>query len=539
MKRIIVIFIMAFLLLSSIVQASEVFLLLVTDKGGKVYRMKTDNPVRRPLGYFFVCDDTEAFYIDNFKDFRMLNCNPNDSFFKCDNSIFRQINDSEIKSKMNLIHNDQRELVKNGSLAMPVFCPENYPFSAGLGVPVKPEIALTSIYKTAFAIKENKQWYRIPNGSWYRSWFKAKNNEDGYLIYNDEWRDRPLKLVESFWRGELPGKAVEREVLQLSSKSLFRSVVSENLEILPQYSSEFIVASVQDKFSSFFKSGKSFDKGELLLYSYKGNKPGQFEIVGGDNNKYVKGFESLSKKKRFAAIGHRKLFAIGSDILKNWLYETGIDNKKAECTLACFKEEPKGNSIFVAVYSEPESTIFRFRYNENLNVLSPNVNRIELDLKPEAMCFDKDGNLLIAATEKDEVKFFKNVEPGYEVETTYFDSKESLGEFSEEHNSYVKVNIPEALDGAFIFSQGYHNNLYLIDKNSSKLRLLHSINLNKNYFCREFTIYNASENILTMNYDELMKAVKKPGNYLSELKTEVPDFPDQFKKPEKVFIATF
>jgi len=68
---------------------------------------------------------------------------------------------------------------------------------------------------------------------------------------------------------------------------------------------------------------------------------------------------------------------------------------------------------------------------------------------------------------------------------------------------------------------------------------LHSINLKKNYFCREFTLYNASDKVLNMDYAELMKVARKAGNYLSEIKTEVPDFPDQHKKPEKVFIATF
>jgi hypothetical protein len=42
-----------------------------------------------------------------------------------------------------------------------------------------------------------------------------------------------------------------------------------------------------------------------------------------------------------------------------------------------------------------------------------------------------------------------------------------------------------------------------------------------------------------MDYAELFKTAQEPGNYLSEIKTEVPDFPDQFKKPEKVFIATY
>ncbi|MGM0599826.1 MAG: hypothetical protein ACQETH_08440 [Candidatus Rifleibacteriota bacterium] len=538
MKRTIVVFITGFLLVTSFAHASEVFLMLVNKNKGKVYRMKTDNQVRRPLGYFFACDAADDFYIDNFKDFRMLRCEQTEFSNKCESSIFRQVNDSEIKNKKLLIHNDQRNQLIEGSLAMPVFCHRSYPLGAGPGVPVKAEIALNSIAENILQTIDNKQWYRIPNGSWYRTWLKPQHNEDGYLVYYDEWREQPLEIKESFWRGEFPGKAVERGVFELSSKSLFRIAVNENLQINPQFPSKFTVARTNERFSSFFKPGKNLNKGELLLYSWEKNEPGKFEVIGSDDN-FSKAFESISSHKRFAAIGHKKIFVIGSDILKKWLYEAGIDNEKAESTLACFKEGADGKSVLVAVYSEPDSTLFKFRYNEELNVLDPNVVSIKLDLKPDAISFDKNANLLVAAVEENEVEFFKNVQPGYEVETTYFNSEVPLGKFSEEKNAYVDVNIPEALDGGFIFSQGYHENLYLVDKNTSKFSLLHSINLKKNYFCREFTLYNASEKVLGMDYEELMKVARKSGNYLSEIKTEVPDFPDQFKKPEKVFIATF
>jgi hypothetical protein len=538
MKRTIVVFIAGFLFIASIAHASEAFLMLINDNTGKVYRMKTDNQVRKPLGYFFACDTAEAFYIDNFKDFRMLHCRRKKSFSKCEDSIFRQVNNSEIENEKLLIHDDQRKELLDASLALPVFTHKSYPLSAGPGIPAKAEIALKSVSKDTLDIVENKSWYRIPNGAWYRTWSESSNKDDGYLIYHDEWRKQDIMLVESFWRGEFPGKATEREVLEIPSKSLFRAVVNEDLTINPGFASEFVVSDYGKNFSTFFKPGKGYNKGELLLYTWENKQPGNFKIVGSDSN-YNRAFESMSSNKRFAAIGHKKALVMGSDILKNWLFEAGMDNIKSECTLACFKEEADGKSVLVAVYSKPDSAIFKFRYNEALNVVDPNVVKIKFNIEANALSFDRDSNLLVAALKKDEVKFFTNVQPGYEVETTYFNSEQPLGKFSEEKNAYVDVKIPQALDGGFIFSQGYHQNLYLIDKRNSKLNLLHSINLKKNYFYREFTIYDASGDILYMDYAELFKTAQEPGNYLSEIKTEVPDFPDQFKKPEKVFIATY
>jgi len=308
--------------------------------------------------------------------------------------------------------------------------PNNISMSSGLGVPAKAETAINSIAENVLHVRKNKKWYRIPNGSWYRTWVKAEHNDDCYLIYYDEWREQPLQIAESFWRGEFPGKAVEREVMKLDSKSLFRIAVNENLQINPQFPAEFKAASSKERLSSFFKPGKGYDKGKLLLYSWKKNEPGKLEVPGNDDN-FSKAFESNSSSKRFAAIGHKKVFVIGSDILKKWLFEAGINNAETECTLACFKNVSDGKSVLIAVYSEPDSILFKFRYNEELNVLDPNVTSLKLDLKPDAICFDENANLLIAAVEKDEVKFFKNVQPGYEVETTYFNAEEPLGKFSE------------------------------------------------------------------------------------------------------------
>jgi hypothetical protein len=522
--------------------ASEVFLYLGFEDNARVFRVVTDYEFHRPIGYLFDAEPAEAFYIDNYKDFRMLRLDTDNEYEPANESLFRQVYDGPIKSLATsdkvFQHQDQREKLVEGSLAKPVYRTTGLPFSCGTGRKLNLRIKESYFADGELEVLPGKNWYQIPNGSWYQTWLTEGGAKDAdHLVFYDQWRKQKVRVIESFWRGEKPGKVVERTVHENLHCCLFRAVVNSRMKIGDSCKKPYIAATRNEKFTCFFKPGNFVQRGELLIYSWFDTESGRVSLRGQVKNLPVL-LESKDKNKRFAGLVKDGVIVVGPDIVQQWLKEVG-SGAVADCTLVAFHQLPLSATIKVAVYSRENAKLYLFELDHSTLKPKRNFKSIGVDLQIDTLFYDQGGNLLLACNEEDNPQLFADLEPGYGIETLHFDVSEELGEFSEDAGRFVNTRIPEKLTGSLVFSKSYKESVYALNENNDEFTLLNSVDLSKEYFCRRFELNDPPQNLLEMGYAEIIDLAGKPGNFLGEMDPEVPGFPDQYEKPKRVFIGFY
>lgn len=532
------------ILLSPPVNAREVFLYLGFSEIGKVYRVVTDYEMRRPVGYFFDATPVEAFYVDKFKDFRMLRLGEEHEQGMIDMKLSRQVFDGSIADadlgNGTLQHDDQREVLIKGSKAVPVYRSPGAPLSCNTGkkIPYTPD--LKEFCPGEVKVFSGKKWYEIPNGSWYQTWNTiAEPKGSSYLIFYDQWNRFTAEVVESFWRGEKPGLVMEEKSGAIEKRKLLRATINGAMEVIAEFDRPVVVAENREKFSWYFDPGDSLGKGNLVFYSWFGAKAGKMTINGEQSSFKIQD-ESRCDKIRFPWAGAGRGLVVGCDVVEKWLKKSGNENsQRIDCTLASFYVAKAMNSLSVAVYSSNNSSLYEFRF-EQMKLGSPSlIRKTELMFTPDALFYDMGGNLLMAAHEQEENTFFPDLEPGYGVETIRFDSSTSPGGFSDSGEKLVNPVVPAKLSGKIVFSKGFRESVYVLERDEPSVKFLNSVRLNKEYFYREFKLNNPPQDVFSTGYAEILLLARKPGNSLSKLQKNAPGFPDEHVKPEKVFLGFF
>ena len=531
-------------LFSSGVQAAEVFLMLSFKDYGKVYRVKTDYEELRPVGFFFSCKPCDGFFIDNFKDFRMLSGMSGEKFVPSNRSLFRQVFDGDIKEadygQGTSQHQDQRENLVKDSYAKPVYRPVGAPLSAGTGRKISLRPRETDFAEGEVDIFPEHNWYQIPNSSWYQTWIKDGDFQDsGNLVYFDEWQKGEVEVIESIWRGEQPTYVAQRVIEKLAQRRLFRAVTDGSLEMLGNFPKGVIVSEGRDNYAWSFNPGFNFSKGELLLYSWSDENPGKLSIVGGRGT-YPLLLESKSPKQRFVSFAGSGAIVVGTDILRDWLTEAGMAEESllAECSQASFCQKWSENEIMVFVYSEPDRSLYFFNFDFAARKLVGQVKKVALQVSPDCIFADIAGNLLISYLEQIPPEYNAEVEPQFDVETVEFQNVDHL-EFDETQGKFVDQSLPPEINGRMVFSKGYRQSLYVVRKGFEVPEFVKEVDLGRKYFYREFILKKPSLDLLSSSYSQVIELARKPENKLTEMKSDVPGFPDQFEKPEKVFIGFF
>ncbi len=535
-------FVFCFFVAFTAADAAEIFLMLSYKDSGKVFRVKTDYERLRPIGLFFDCDPADGFYIDNLKDFRMLSFKSPETFVPVRTTLFRQVFDGPVNladfGGNSSQHQDQRDLLIRDSVAKPVFRTLGAPMSCGPGRKISVRPNNDDFAPAEVEILKDHNWYQIANSSWYQTWHK--NSDGSYQIFFDEWQEGQAKVVETLWRGQNPAYAASRPIHHFPEKRLLRAITDGTLEIVEGFEKSFAVASSPKRISWAFDPGFQLDKGRLVVYSWSDDRPGSYSFVNHQSRPKLL-VESRDAESRHIGFTNDGIMVIGNDIVKNWLKQ-GVYAKDAEnltCDLAAFYKVYSENRVKVAVFSKGENNLYIFTFDEESTKVAANPYKIKLPVKPEAMCFDIAGNILFTKMKEAENLFFPEVEPGYGVETLQFKNVDSLAEFDEEKGRYVEVKMPEKIVGLIVFSKQYQQELFALEPELNEFTRINDVNLGKKYFYREFTLNKPPEDLLNFNYQQVTDLARKPENILSELKSDVPGFPDQFKKPEKVFIGFY
>jgi hypothetical protein len=392
--------------------------------------------------------------------------------------------------------------------------------------------------KDELEILPEHNWYQIANSSWYQTWHK--NADGSYQVFFDEWQEGQAEVVETLWRGQNPAYAASRPIHHYPQRRLLRAITDGTLEIVKGYEKSFAVTTDPTKICWAFEPGFNLNKGSLVVYSWSDNNPGSYSFINHQRRPKLL-IESREAENRHIGFTNDGMIVVGTDIIRKWLKETGNgkDALKATCDLAAFYNVYYENTLKVAVFSKADSCLYIFSFDEENLKVKAGVFRKQLSLNPDALCFDIGGNVLFTAMNEAESQFFPGIEPGCGVETMQFENVDNLAEFDEEKGRYVEVKMPEKIIGKMVFSKEYRQELFALEPDLNELTRINDVNLGKKYFYREFILNQPPEDLLNFNYQQVVDLARKPGNILSELKSDVPGFPDQFIKPEKVFIGFY
>ena len=528
-----------------------------------IYRIKTDNESVNPVGWFFSTDNKiYGYFIDVINNHRFI-CKQNESeevFEPSIGNLYRQVFDGlALESDMGRAGHstcfDSRDRLIPGENGKSVYRTKTSVFSAGTGSKVDESKALSELVTNECEIKQNKNWYMIPNGSWYQTWFSVASGTNlSYDIYYDRWEEKKTIFFEEVWRGDSLYKAFERPIGIVPNKRLIRAKVDGALEEIEDGAPKTVLETAYK--SLFYMLPGSYNKeSKAGCYYWFGTQKGEFNIESVKTD-IEPIYESLDPDSRFvcygtAITGLRKYYILGTDILKQWLKKYAFPTDKCECTNVAFIALENGFKTMIFVYSKPEDCIYRFIIDEDNEITIGLPKKTKIEFKVAAMCVSKRGTLYlipeIELKEKPEIDNFDGIEMETSVvektdkEIPVFQSRSDSDsdENFEEKNKILNLLSCNA-DCNLILSRAYYQKFYELPFGADTVKKLeYEMFLGKEYFSCMISFKNIRMSKLDGNLDILLEESKKPGNHVDQVKDKVPGYDNTFRKPESYYLAVF
>lgn len=527
--------------------AFESYLYLGYKDTGKVYRLATGDQNQLPTGFVFSCDPgAEAFAVDKLRNYRFVNLVSEDKFIKSPGYIYRQVfdglaSDADRGRHGHSQHQDQRGSLIPGSEGQPVFRPVGAPFSAGPGHQVADGIARAGLSEGEYAPVEGRSWYRIPNGSWFQTWFPVEQPaSESYKIFYDCWQEQNFYCQETIWRGFVPGRVFERKAGSGTSRRFIRVAVDGAMEILPDTVDRSEVKN-RPGFACYHDRSGSIGEGSLLIHTWSGADTGNF-FINGEPSSFQPAVASKAPSARFVGMNvsgsSKRIYVVGTDILRDWLRENNIEQTNSECSLAVFCNVGEGRQTRVFIYSAPEKKVYCFSLNDNGALKAGYLKTIVPELPVQAMHADSSGNLYLAGVELTPSVFDSQDDFAAGFESLQINEEAvMLSKTLTEEEFQKKLNIRSDLTGRIVFSQTGNAVLTMVYGGDSIPVTIGRAFLNKKYMSREFIFKNVTLKDLHLPPAELLRLTEKPGNTLAELQRNVPGFPDEFIQPERLLIS--
>ncbi len=546
--------------------AQEVFLdVLFENKAESLYRIKTDNEHSKPIGlYNENITENIGYYIDNVRNHRFikLDDNASDTYSAATQPIYRQIFDGAILEADrgragNASCSDEREAAVPGEKGKGVYRTEGAVYSAGLGEKTDEAVARKNLLNGEYESVEGKNWYKIPNGSWYQS-YSHSSDKKSYDIVFDRWDEKIQSIRDEYWRGEPLGRALEKPLGIFSDKKLLRASVDGALEKLSDGALK-TVAESKGNYTFFILPERKNRDSKIGCYTWNGTGEGDFYILG--NREEIKPvFESLDSEHRFvccgtAITGVRKYYVLGTDILGQWLKTGGLNNSEAECSNVAAIPLEKTLKSLIYVYSEPENKLYRFIIDEEKEVSVGLPKQIELDFKVSAMTLDTDGTLYLSSALSEASKpegqnvdglvmetcsILNNNIPVASESTPVKDGEVPAPETKEDYETRVKRanSITCDADCVAILSRTHYINFYELSFGSSEIQKIdYKVFCGKEYFGLPMTFKGIIVAKLDADLVSLMQEAKKPGNSIGVITDDAPGFPDSFNRPVRCRLA--
>lgn len=529
---------------AGMVLAEEVFLCVGYQDSGRVFRVATTDEFNLPVGYIFECEAAADFFVDSLKNFRFLQDHATENFTAVTGYIYRQVFDGlAVDADYGAGHaqyQDQRNLVSEDQLARPVFRPLGAPFSAGTGRLVTESIALSTMLANECLPISGKNWYQIPNNSWYQSWVKvADAARPSYTVFFDSLEERKISCVESIWRGYNPGKALERVAGNFTEKRLRRARVDGAMELINDDRAVKDVAKSAGRLA-FHVPSVLPGEGDLFFYTWKGRNTGDIKVNGKESSAKIV-VESRSPE-RFAGVSKgvgndARVYVIGADIIQDWLQKCHLFSDNADCSQAAFYYNSQLNKLTVFAFSSNHDCLYRFEIDEAQSGKVANCTKIDIPFKPQSMKCSASGNLYLTALEVVPADFSdqESLIKGFEALHINHDPERPVAQSEEDISA--QLDLIHDHEGHLIFARTHFANTYVLWNGQDKMAKAGEVFLDKDYVACDFILKNVSNREMNGGIAQILKLTEKPGNSLSELKGNVAGFPDQYRRPERLLAA--
>ncbi len=532
------------------------------EKSHEIYRVKTDNESVHPVGWFLTTDNQiYGYHIDAINNHRFIyKQKESDGEYEASSGyLYRQVfdgaaADSDLGRAGHQTCYDARDKVIPGENGKIVYRTDSVVFSGGTGNKTDEAKAKEELVSNECEIIKDKNWYAIPNGSWYQTWFPISSGTSvSYDIYYDRWEEKKEVFLEEVWRGDSFYKAFDRPVGIVPQKRLLRAKVDGSLEEIDNGKLNNILE-VSYKTSFYMLPGSYNKESKMGCYFWCDNKKGNFCIDGAKID-IEPIFESSEPEARFvcygtAITGLRKYYILGTDILKQWLKQYSFPTDKCECSNVAFVSLENSFKCMIFVYSKPEDCVYRFVIDEDNDIKVGLPKKTKIDFKVASMVVSEKGSLyLIPEIEVKPKPDFNNLD-GIEMEssTVVKIDKEIPGFSGNENNSdsnesfSAKMKMLNMLtcnaDCNLILSRAYYLKFYELPFGSDVAnKLEYELFLGKEYYSCKLTFKNIRMSKLDGNFEILLEELKKPGNQASQIEDKVPGYDNTFRKPESCYMA--
>lgn len=526
------------------------------DNNNQLYRIRTNNETQKSVGLCFSKNiQISGYFIDSVKNHRFIyGASVDETSSKVlTEPIARQVYDGDIKNAdlgragHPCSYDSRGELVL-GEKGKAVYRSPRAVFSAGCGKKIEQFDAKKNIEIGECEVIEGKNWYMIPNSSWYQTWHNTKGSYD---IFYDSWEKVNKNYLEDFWRSPTFYKAFDRIIASIPMKRLKRAKVDSALEKVEDGELKNILE-VLPKLDFFMLPASYNRENQVGYYHWQGNKKGLIRI-GSTKVNIEPIFESLEPDNRFvcygtAITGVRKFYILGTDILKEWLKIFGMSTEGAECTKAVSVSLDKSLRSMIYVYSEPEKSVYRFILTEENQIEIGLPKKIKLDFKVAAMFVTSEGKLYLIPKIESRSKPTLNSLEDICIETSrivYKDGNSNpLSEiYSESKEDYeARINLSKLLthdaDCDLILSRAYYQRFYELPFGSDRVKKLdYEIFLGKEFYSLKLSFKNITMAKLESGLEILLEEAKREGNLIGNIEDKVPGYQNTFKKPEKYFLA--
>jgi len=514
--RLVLILILLFILSGQYaVRAEDVYALFNYSEKSDVHLVFSRYGPSSPYGLVFSAHPAADFFFDEQGRFRLVYTRRPAAFTTAKRSLYRQVFDglpvlADIGVEGYGQHQDQRDDLIAGQSGRPVFRSRGAPFSPGPGFMVSQSVALPALATGETEILPDKNWYEIPNSSWYQSWFASDSTGSrSYKIFYDCWEQRDVSINQSTWSG-IPVAKIDDSIIGVTrDHRLLRATVDGAMQITDGSQKSGVVLNLAAR-AAFLRNA---------FYSWYADAPGS--LAGGDNRPDCDiVIESRHPDRRFPMLlSDKRLVVMGTDVLHAWLRASGLPPAGNECSM-CAVVPADDYGIFV--HSAPDNSLYRFCVKDESVVDFKQTGKITPDFTPVAMTGDNEGNLLLGG--------FSNAPQAMNNTDDLLMAVEAID---------LLPSAPTAKDtrGTILLAQQFYFNLYRLNSENNEILWLGRINVGRHLYQCEFSIAEKPQAI-TSDVRELLRLAQQNGNHLSlPVRLDEQKQPGQFIMPAQVFIA--
>ncbi|KAF1082294.1 MAG: hypothetical protein GQF41_1015 [Candidatus Rifleibacterium amylolyticum] len=507
-------------------RAEDVYVLFNYPEKSEVHLVYARYGPSSPYGRIFSAPPASDFFIDEQGRFRLLYTSRVNTFKTADKSLFRQVFDglpvlADSGRQGYAQHQDQRDTLIAGHAGRPVFRSRGAPFSPGPGFMVSQAVAMPGLEKGETDILPDKNWYELPNASWYQTWFKEVDaGHSSYMIYYDCWEQREVLLYDSVWSGFPVAKTDDVKIGSVYDYRLRRAIIDGAMELIANRPQPEVVLKLISQIA-FSRNPEVNAQPLTTIYSWYNNAPGKLSTPGWAPDLHM-AEESRHQQRRIPAqLDSGRLLVMGTDILHAWLGAGGLSPAGSECSLCAGVPAGAGRHA-ILVYSAPDNAIYRFYLNDENVVDFKQTGRFTPAFAPVSMTGDNDGNLMIG---------------GFSTWPEELNSPESLLMSVEAIDLIPSSSDADTTRGTILLAQQHYFNLYRLSPDSGETVWLSRINVGRHLYQCDFSIAQQAQ-ALTSDVRELLRLAQQPGNHLSlPVRLDEERQPGQFIMPDQVMLA--